>query len=189
MTEDTVIAEVQEPPPEFNEHSLKYAIEWFTYHADQRYQAVLIYVIQLLIAPVALVCAAFLRSSGASIPELPLVFIAIGSVGIVVTIIFFLLDIRNAELVKVGEHILRNHELSMHEKHKILDYKREKYPRKNNPLSHGLLLRLFFVFGAVIYASVIFVSLANSRSALMSDQGLVAQNQLHSPGAEAQGRR
>lgn len=188
MPEERAIAEAQESAPDFNEHSLKYAIEWFTYHANQRYQAVLIYVIQLLIAPVALVCAAFLRSSAASVPELPLVFVAIGSVGIIVTVIFFLLDIRNAELVKVGEHVLSNHELGMHDKHKILGYKRETYPRKNNPLSHGLLLRLFFIFGAAIYASVILVSVINWNAGRTADPDLAPPKQMQAP-TEVHGSR
>jgi len=75
----------------------KYAWDWFSYHANQRLTAFHFFLIIL---------SAIIIGYTNTIEKFPLISVGIGLLGIVVPFVFYVLDIRNEELVGCGRHAL-----------------------------------------------------------------------------------
>jgi hypothetical protein len=74
------------------------------------------------------------------------------------------LDLRNSELVKIGEKALRYHEITMSEQCKIFHIKDEDAKEKIQ--THGFMFKCLFIVGGTAYfgtALIIVVLLAMIR--------------------------
>ena len=95
--EDPVATESAEQET-MNDFQYEYAWNWFAYHAEQRTS-----MFNYFLAAASLLAAGY----AASIYEHPQAAIAIGLVGMLVSISFVLIDKRNDALVRRGERVLR----------------------------------------------------------------------------------
>jgi hypothetical protein len=78
---------------------LEYALQWFTHHASQRLQTFNFYLV---------VATVLLLGYGSALHDKSQSFaILVCAVGVVVTALFFQLEVRNAELVDVGREELK----------------------------------------------------------------------------------
>lgn len=75
----------------------KYAWDWFKYHANQRLTAFHFFLIIL---------SAIIIGYANTIEKMPIISFGISMLGIVVPFVFYVLDIRNEELVNCGRHAL-----------------------------------------------------------------------------------
>src|SRR3989339_1452578 len=94
---------------------LKYAWDWFSYHANQRLTAFHFFLIIL---------SATIIGYTNTLEKFPLVSASIGLLGIGVSFAFYVLDIRNEELVGCGRHALDELEKQLDVKIRENDAKR-----------------------------------------------------------------
>lgn len=154
-----------------NEKAWDYAWNWFQYHARQRITAFNLFLV-LLGAIVAgyLKCAELAISSQASVDMINsrqiwwFLALAISIFGIMISIAFWFLDIRNAELVNCGRIALKDLEDSLgltirkddeSRKYlsKSLDILSRKIPQSWLPklTRHGTWLRAIMIFAAITF--------------------------------------
>ncbi len=143
-----------------------YAFEWFKYHAEQRYRAVTLYLIQLVVVPlggsIAGLIAINVSSEHDAIVKLTISMLAllVSVLGIGLSVIFYILDLRNTEIVKVGEAALRWHEVSMPANCRIFDLK-DNLSRQSSHATwqtHSAMFKQLFIIGGMAYFCVALVA-------------------------------
>ena len=101
------------------EDELKYAWEWFKFHADQRTKVFHFY---LLTTGALLYGLISIYLAGDKIPKEPVIFI-LSILGVASSVAFYLLEKRNEELVNCGRQYL---EANKHQAY-LLDVSRDKF--------------------------------------------------------------
>lgn len=142
-----------------HEQELTYALEWFKYHAEQRYKGFNIYVIQLFLGPIVTVAAAIIISAKSGNVSDSWIFFLIltivGVFGLFCTGIFYGLDRRNYELVELGQNALRSIEDRFTQASSRILHNKDGGDEENKPTySHSKLVFTFFEAGAAAFMLV-----------------------------------
>lgn len=127
------------------EQQLYYALEWFKYHADQRYKTFQMYTF-LVAAHIAAYGAVYSASNKMINFERshdPVVYLIISISLAVFSFLFLLLDFRNKKLVHLAEGVLKHLETSWLFCEESENYKKLRKELKNYNLKghYGILLR------------------------------------------------
>jgi hypothetical protein len=185
---------VDEKCKEMNKNALDYAWNWFEYHAHQRMTSFNFFLILAGVIVAGYLKCAELAQQAQSIDEgiiasqfWWLFCLAISLFGILVSIAFWLLDIRNAELVNCGRNSLRKFENSLNitireddegRKYlsKSLDLVSRNIPKSWLPrvVRYGFWLRTIMVFAAIAF---LFSALFSLHQILICDsKTMILQN-------------
>lgn len=110
----------------------RYAWDWFSYHAKQRLTAFNFFLI--------LTGAIIVGYTQAVAGDQKLVGIALGLFGVIVAVAFWVMDVRNAELVNYGLTALDRLETDLRVEIRTEDTTRKQFDKSGGPLTHLLVL-------------------------------------------------
>ena len=143
-----------------SDREFTYALEWFKYHAGQRYESFKVYATQLIAVSIGATGTFAVRATELSGGQdgyghrwLLFVGLFASIYGLATSVIFFYLDKRNAELVTLGENALRDCErLFTGQGTRILERKRQNgNVRRGIFESHQVMVKLFYRLGMVVF--------------------------------------
>ncbi len=92
------------------EDAFKYSLEWFKYHAGQRYESFRLFVFQLFLVPLGAIGTLVAKPDADANPYFWSALCALLIFGAWMSFLFFRLDRRNRHLVRLGENMLKEFE-------------------------------------------------------------------------------